>query len=104
MQFYLLLLSGLISGSTVLAQEAIGYDGAECTGRTILSVKPSCTLKCKNTASSDIKSMDLSQNVDCLLFEDPDCTGLARFINNLACSPVTLKSVGSFRCYKNLGC
>jgi hypothetical protein len=93
MQFYLLILSdflsGLISGSTVLAQTVTGYYGHKCAGSIIFS---NALLHggVHRSTSSGTKSVDLPRGVECELFEARGCRGPSQFLDNFGCNPITL--------------
>ena len=99
MQFYLLLaLSGVISGSTVLAQVVTGYPAAGCSGTSTFTYTVTTTPTCTDTTASDTKSVNLPAGVGCELFADRGCQGASQPIGDEGCKPVTLSSVGSYAC------
>jgi hypothetical protein len=104
MQFYLLLLSGLISDSTVLAQVVTGYDDPGCNGNIIFTETPVCTPACTDITPPDTESVNLPLGVRCELYADPDCTGQSELFENYGCNAVTLDSVDSVKCFKDVGC
>jgi hypothetical protein len=100
-------LSGLISGSTVLAQVVTGYRAAACTGNTIFSVTPACTAKCTASGSPKVMSVDMLAGSRCELYEDPDCMGRYQILDAPDapdCNAVTLPFVQSVKCYSYQGC
>ena len=99
MQFYLLLaLSGVISGSTVLAQVATGYAAAGCSGATTFTYTVTATPTCTDTTASDTKSVDLPAGARCALYESSGCAGTPELLDTPGCAAVELPSVGSFAC------
>jgi hypothetical protein len=111
MRFYLLLLSGLIPGSTVLAQVVTGYRAAACTGKTTFSVTPgpapACTATCTASDYAAVKSVDMPAGSRCELYDGPDCMGGYQILDAPSaptCSAVTLSVVLSLRCWSYQGC
>ena len=105
MQFYLLLaLSGVISGSTVLAQAVTGYDIARCSGTATFTYTATCTPKCFDTTNTNTKSLYVPEGVGCALYEQTGCVGTSQNFDNPSCAAVDLQSVGSYVCVRIQGC
>ena len=104
MQFYLLLiLSGVISGSTVLAQEVIGYASPGCTGSTTFTYTATTRFKCNEATNPGTMSVNLPQNVRCGVYEGPECTGNPQLIYVPGCVTVQFPTVGSYACIHSEG-
>ena len=105
MQFYLLLvLSGVISGSTVLAQTVTGYSAAGCSGDTIFTYTATCTSQCVELDNPGTLSVDLPQGVQCVLFMRPGCDEPSQPFINPGCNTVTISGVRSYFCLADEGC
>ena len=111
MQFYLpLVLSGIISGSTVLAQaapvaqeaavanEVTGYASPGCTESTTFTYTATDTFKCIESTTPGTKSVNVPQGVRCSLFASTGCSGSAQLIGAPACVELTIPDVKSFAC------
>jgi len=97
MQFYLLLaLSGIISGSAVLAKEFTGHIDPGCFGPTTFTFTVTSTASCTRTTRPDTRSVKLPEGAQCVLYAGPDCKGPPTLINNPGCTAVP--SVGSYAC------
>jgi len=100
MQSYLLLvLSGVISGSTVLAQEVAGYAAPGCSGSTTFTYTPTTVLKCFNTTELDTKSVKVPEGAQCGLYLHENCVKNPLIVNP-GCTEIDLESVKSYTCDK----
>jgi len=106
MQFYLLLaLSGVISGSTVLAQEVIGYAVPGCTGATTFTYTATTTTTCSNLdPNSPITgAIELPQGVQCNFYASPGCTEMIQAAIRPGCGAADFPRTGSYECFVNQG-
>jgi len=100
MQFYLLLaLSGVISGSAVLAQTVTVYDDNMCSGTITFVRTVTATEPCTDTTFVGTRSVSLTQGAECMLYPSLGCEGRVQLLDRVGCNPVDLSSpVRSYRC------
>jgi len=109
MQFYLLLaLSGVISGSTVLAQQTppnvvTGYHAPGCTGPDTFTYTATTSMTCTPVADPGSRSVNVPPGVRCAFYAGPGCSGAPQLVGAPACVAITLPTLQSFVCIQYQG-
>ena len=100
MQFYLLLvLSGVISGSTVLAEPVVGFETYDCSGSTLFSYTATCEHKCSDVDSWGGYSVGMPSDVQCTLYSEYSCGGVGAFYEQPGCHTISA-GVRSYDCVR----